>query len=115
MMRAGRTRWKIENEGFSALKNGFGYPFEPKYGHGNPSLANVMATLCVRMFLVEQTVERCCSVHQGALKKPVRRKSMWETIRMLFTRIHIRNWEHFYRLLSEPRTKLFSEAILEEP
>ena len=115
MMRAGRARWKVENEQFSALKNVFGYNFEHNQGHGNQYLANVMATLCVLMFLVEQTVELCCSVHQGALKKQLRRKYLWEKIRMLFTLIHIRDWEHFYRLLSEPRQKIFSEAILQEP
>ncbi|MCB9024772.1 MAG: transposase family protein [Bdellovibrionaceae bacterium] len=34
VMRAGRSRWQIENETFNTLKNG-GYEFEHNYGHGN--------------------------------------------------------------------------------
>jgi len=41
---------------------------------------------------------------------------MWERTQMLLTPVHIRDWEHFHRLLlSEPRQKMFPEAILEEP
>jgi len=35
LMRAGRARWKIENETFNTLKNQ-GYHFEHNFGHGKP-------------------------------------------------------------------------------
>ena len=38
VMRAGRARWKIENETFNTLKN-LGYHFEHNYGHGKDHLA----------------------------------------------------------------------------
>ena len=37
-MKAGRSRWKIENETFNTLKN-LGYHFEHNYGHGEDHLA----------------------------------------------------------------------------
>ena len=33
LMRAGRARWRIENETFNPLKNQ-GYSFEHNFGHG---------------------------------------------------------------------------------
>ena len=43
-MRAGRARWKIENETFNTLKNQ-GYNFEHNYGHGYKNLSSVMTML----------------------------------------------------------------------
>ncbi len=40
----GRTRWKIENEKNNTLKTK-GYHLEHHFGHGQPDLANVLASL----------------------------------------------------------------------
>ena len=42
-MRAGRSRWKVENETFNTLKN-LGYNLEHNYGHGKQHLATVLNT-----------------------------------------------------------------------
>jgi len=39
IMRAGRARWRIENETFNTLKNQ-GYHFEHNYGHGKENLCS---------------------------------------------------------------------------
>src|SRR5262249_33559128 len=53
VMRAGRTRWRIENETFNTLKNQ-GYNFEPNYGHGNKNLCSVLTMLMMLAFLIDQ-------------------------------------------------------------
>ena len=60
-MRAGRSRWKIENETFNTLKNQ-GYHFEHNYGHGQQHLAAVLALLMFLAFLIDQIQQRCCTV-----------------------------------------------------
>jgi len=52
-MRAGRARWKIENEAFNTLKNQ-GYQFEHNFGHGQQQLSVVLALLMMLAFLVDQ-------------------------------------------------------------
>src|SRR5262249_1558832 len=52
-MRAGRCRWKIENEAFNTLKNQ-GYHFEHNYGHAQQRLATALALLMLLAFLVDQ-------------------------------------------------------------
>jgi hypothetical protein len=47
---SGRSRWKVENEGFNVLKNR-GYNFEHNYGHGQKYLSMVLLTLLILAFL----------------------------------------------------------------
>ena len=62
IVKAGRARWKIENETFNTLKNQ-GYNFEHNYGHGNKTLSNVLAGLMLLGFLVDQL--RSCTTERG--------------------------------------------------
>jgi len=55
LVRAGRSRWKIENETFNALKN-CGYELEHNYGHGQRNLASIFATQILLSFAVEGLV-----------------------------------------------------------
>ena len=59
VMRAGRSRWKIENETFNTLKN-LGYNLEHNYGHGKKHLSTVFATLTMLAFLIDQVQELSC-------------------------------------------------------
>ncbi|HPE62087.1 MAG TPA: hypothetical protein PLB10_17275 [Thiolinea sp.] len=65
IVRAGRSRWKIENETFNTLKNQ-GYHLEHNYGHGKKHLSTVFATLMMLTFLVDQVQELCCRYFQEA-------------------------------------------------
>ncbi len=83
VMKAGRARWKIENETFNTLKNQ-GYNFEHNYGHGERYLATVLAMLMLLAFLVDQIQERCCQLF-GQLRAGLRTLAkLWETMRSLF-------------------------------
>ena len=65
VMRAGRARWKIENETFNTLKNQ-GYNFEHNYGHGNKHLCSVMTMLMLLAFLIDQVQQLCSIAFQKA-------------------------------------------------
>lgn len=50
-MRAGRARWKPENESHNVLKTK-SYHLEHNYGHGKSNLANTLLTLNLLAFLI---------------------------------------------------------------
>ena len=73
IMRAGRVRWKIENETFNTLKNQ-GYNFEHNYGLGKKYLSMVFVKMLMLAFLIDQTQQLCCTLFQAVLKKSAARK-----------------------------------------
>lgn len=56
MTKAGRYRWKIENECFNTLKNQ-GYHLKHNYGHGNENLIYNMYLLTLLTFYFHQIFE----------------------------------------------------------
>lgn len=82
-MRAGRGRWKIENETFNTLKNQ-GYHFTHNYGHGEQYLATVLAVLMLLAFLVDQIQQRCCQVFRQVWAGLGTKAKLWEMVRSLF-------------------------------
>jgi hypothetical protein len=83
IMRAGRARWKIENETFNTLKNQ-GYHLEHNFGHGEEHLSVVLAMLMMLAFLVDQVQQRCCPLFQAARAQMRTRRYLWEQIRYKF-------------------------------
>ncbi len=84
VMRAGRARWKIENETFNTLKNQ-GYHFEHNYGHGTQNLATVLATVMFLAFAVDQIIQRCWDLF-GRVRAGVKTKAkLWDRLRCAFT------------------------------
>lgn len=83
VMKAGRARWKIENETFNTLKNR-GYNLEHNYGHGERHLATVLAMLMMLAFLIDQIQERCCELFKQLRANLRTRAKLWETMRSLF-------------------------------
>jgi hypothetical protein len=95
VMRAGRSRWKIENETFNTLKN-LGYHFEHNYGHGKKYLSTVIGTLMLLAFLLDQVQELCCTVFQAAKNRYHSRALFWDKLRSSFIEHFITNWEILY-------------------
>jgi len=85
-MRAGRARWRIENETFNTLKNQ-GYNFEHNYGHGKENLCSVMTMLMMLAFLMDQVQQLCSSAYQKARQHAGTFKVLFERIRALIRRI----------------------------
>ncbi|BCO08148.1 hypothetical protein GF1_05240 [Desulfolithobacter dissulfuricans] len=83
IMRAGRARWRIENETFNTLKNQ-GYNLEHNYGLGKKHLSAVFAHLMLLAFLVDQVQQMCCPLFQAAQAKYRTRRYLWERVRSCF-------------------------------
>ncbi len=96
LSRAGRARWKIENETFNTLKNQ-GYNFEHNYGHGNQQLSHVFGMLMFLAFFIDQVQQRCCGLFQAAVKKAGSRARFWRRQQSIFTELFIASWEDLFR------------------
>jgi len=96
VMRAGRSRWKIENETFNTLKNQ-GYHFEHNYGHGVKNLATNLALLMFLAFLVDQIQQRCCKTFQRLRKGLGAKTKLWEALRSAFQMLTFPSMENLFR------------------
>lgn len=96
VMRAGRSRWKIENETFNTLKNQ-GYHFEHNYGHGQQHLATVLALLMLLAFLVDQIQQRCSGLFRQLWRRLGTKAKLWATLRSLFRVLLFQSMEALYR------------------
>lgn len=96
--KAGRSRWKIENETFNTLKN-LGYNFEHNYGHGKKYLSTNFCMLMILAFLLDQVQEVCCLLFQRCRKQLGTYRNLWEEMRALFRLIVLHSWERFYLIL----------------
>ena len=98
IMRAGRARWKIENETFNTLKNQ-GYQFEHNFGHGKNHLSVIFALLMMLAFLVDQVQQAACPLFQAVLAKSGSKKRLWERMRGLFYDLDFKCMEDIWRAL----------------
>ena len=104
LTRAGRARWRIENETFNTLKNQ-GYEFEHNFGHGEKHLATVFAALMLLAFAIDQLRKACCPLFRAALARKRRPKYFWEDFRSMFTTYLLPDWDTFYRALAPSATR----------
>ena len=100
MMRAGRARWRIENETFNTLKN-HGDHFEHNFGHGYKHLSSVLGALMLLAFAVDQIEMRCDGLFRAAFEKMGRLKYFRERVRNLFREFALESWEFLYRGIAE--------------
>ena len=98
-MRAGRARWRIENETFNTLKNP-GYRFEHNFGHGENRLSTVFAYLMMLAFLIDQIQQRCCRLFRAAQAQAGRALYFWEKLRAMFLEFALPDWDTLYRSLA---------------
>lgn len=104
IMRAGRSRWKIENETFNTLKNQ-GYNFQHNYGHGYKNLCSVMTMLMMLAFLIDQVQQLCCKVYQKARKHAGRLSTLFERIRALIGFFVFNSWQHMLTFIGDPTSR----------
>lgn len=100
VMRAGRGRWKIENETFNTLKNQ-GYHFEHNYGHGTQNLATVLALLMFLAFTVDQMIQRCWRLFRQVRAGLRTKAKLWESLRSLFKVQFFRTMAALYRQIAD--------------
>jgi ribosome biogenesis protein Tsr3 len=97
--RAGRCRWRVENETFNTLKNQ-GYCLEHNYGHGSKNLSTVLALLMFLAFTVDQIQEACCGLFVAAMNRTGRRIRLWESIRSHLRHFDFRSFAELYRAIA---------------
>ena len=102
LVKAGRCRWKIENETFNTLKNQ-GYHIEHNFGHGKMHLSMVFFLLNLLAFYVHQILDLTDLYYQRLrYEKFTSRKEFWNQLRCTFRILLFRNWEHMFRYLLDP-------------
>lgn len=99
LMRAARSRWKIENETFNTLKNQ-GYNFEHNYGHGYQNLCSVMTMLMLLAFLIDQTQQLCCKLYQKVRNELGALRTVFETVRSSIKLLVWEDWDVLYEQLA---------------
>jgi Transposase DDE domain len=100
VMRAGRARWKIENETFNTLKNQ-GYNFEHNYGHGKQNLATILALLMFLAFTVDQMIQRCWRVFRQVRGGLRTKAKLWDMVRSLFKVQPFPSMDAIYRQIAD--------------
>jgi len=99
VMKAGRSRWKIENETFNTLKN-LGYRFEHNYGHGEDHLSVTLAHLMLMAFNIDQFVQACSKLFQEAQKQFRTKVRLWQAIKAVFQTIRCTSMAFIYRYIA---------------
>lgn len=104
LVRAGRARWKIENETYNTLKNQ-GYHFEHNFGHGERNLAVVFAMLMMLAFLVNQVEQLCCPIFRATWTKLGSKRKLWEQVRSHYQHFRCGSMRRIYEAILYELTK----------
>jgi hypothetical protein len=89
---SGRSRWKVENEGFNVLKNQ-GYHFEHNYGHGQQQLSSVLLTLLLLAFLCHTALGLSCKTYQAVRRELGARRTFFNDLRALSRYFYFSDWQ----------------------
>lgn len=95
LMKAARTRWKIENETFNTLKNQ-GYQLEHNFGHGNKYLSTNFSFLILLAFLIDQIQLVGSLQFKKALEKTKSKVALWFKLRSLFSHFFVLSWQDLF-------------------
>jgi hypothetical protein len=101
LVKAGRCRWKNENECFNVMKN-HGYCMAHNYGHGEKNLAFNFYLLTLLAFTMHQIFELSDRLYQACRKKLGSKKHLWETIRSYIKIIIFDTWERLLEYVLNP-------------
>lgn len=101
IVKAGRSRWKIENEGNNVLKN-HGYNLEHNFGHGENHLCEFLLSLNLLSFLFHTVLDLVNYPYQKIRDLLVTRTSFFNDIRTLLKFLWFKDWSDFFSfILSE--------------
>jgi hypothetical protein len=101
LVKGGRARWKVENEGFNTLKNQ-GYHIEHNFGHGQNNLSMIFFLLNLLAFFVHQIFELTDLHYQKCRAKFSARKEFWNQLRCTFRILLFKTWEHMLAFIISP-------------
>jgi len=92
LAKAGRCRWKIENECFNTLKNQ-GYHLSHNFGHGKHNLSHNMYLLTLLAFFFHQIFELSDPAYQTCRRDYVSKTFLWGTFRALIRFFIFESWD----------------------
>jgi hypothetical protein len=104
--KAGRSRWKIENETFNTLKN-HGYHFEHNYGLGKKFLAINFAIIMLIAFLSDQILELLNLRFQQLLEITKVRRELWDDLRAALKFIVANSYEDMLEICINRRKGIY--------
>ncbi len=101
--RAGRARWKIENETFHSLAR-HGYHLKHNFGHGQDGLANLLATLNLFAFTLHSVLDCVADLWRRCRHKAGTRRRFFDKLRVLSEMFWFPDWNALLTtILSPPR------------
>jgi len=98
LVKAGRARWKIENEGNNTLKTK-GYHFEHNFGHGKINLANLLATMILLAYLMHTCFDWLDEHYRAVRRALPSRATFFEHVRTLLYYLPFDSWDHLLNFM----------------
>jgi len=95
---AGRTRWKVENEGNNTLKTK-GYHFEHNFGHGQQHLAAFLLTLILLAFLCHTILDLVHAQYQQLRRALAARRTFFDDLRALTRYWVFDTWDQLFAFM----------------
>ncbi len=100
IVRAGRTRWKVENENNNTLKTK-GYNLEHNFGHGKQHLSSLLATLNILSLLFHTLLELLDLKYKLLRAHLPTRKTFFDDLRALTRYMYFDSWDHLLSFMLE--------------
>jgi len=104
IVKAGRARWKIENENNNTLKTK-GYHLEHNFGHGEKFLSSLLLTLNILAFLFHTVMEMMDVRIQLPQKRLGPRTTFFDDIRALTRYHYFKSWDYLRQFMYVKKTK----------
>jgi hypothetical protein len=101
LVKAGRTRWKVENECFNTLKNQ-GYHIEHNFGHGQNNLSMTFFLLNLLAFFVHQILQLTDRLYQQCRSGFTSRIEFWNQLRCTIRIMIFADFEHLLAFIIDP-------------
>ena len=101
LVKAGRSRWRIENECFNTLKN-HGYCLEHNYGQGKEHLSFNFLLLTLFAFYCHQIAELTDGLYQAVRQKMGSKRHLWETVRAYIKIVVFESMEKLFEFVLTP-------------
>jgi len=98
IVKAGRSRWKVENEGNNVLKN-HGYNLEHNFGHGENHLCELLLSLNLLAFLFHTVLDLVNYTYQKVRQILVTRTTFFKDVRTLLKYLWFQDWPHLFSLI----------------
>jgi hypothetical protein len=104
LVKAGRARWKVENECFNTLKNQ-GYHIEHNFGHGQNNLSMSFFLLNLLAFFVHQILRLTDRLYQQCRLCFSSRIEFWNQLRCTIRIFIFADFQHLLAFIIDPESR----------